>query len=146
LGSVEVKAFRQHVGEIDLAFTLIIFSECDKDGDNDDHRVQISRLRRTIDSDFSQESQIGDLQESRIEGLEDSIAESRREISSLRRKLTRLSRRVTGSRSGSVRGDRVCVDFEGDLRMESETWIHESGRDCAECECKVTFQKARPFC
>ena len=120
-------------------------AECDKDGINDDHRVQISRLRRTIDSDFSQESRvIGDLQESRIEGLEDSVQESRREISSLRRKLTRLLRRVSGPRSGSARGDRVCVDFEGDLRKEGETWNHESGRECAECECKVTFQKARP--
>jgi hypothetical protein len=165
------------------------FPECDKD---DDHRPQVSRLRRTTEDDFSQsrnqnqnleenfiqtrkqllkdknisegriedideniskyriedidekirESRIEDLEdraESRIEGLEENIRESRLEISNLKRKLSRLSRRVVGSRN-ELGQRRVCVDFDGELRSEGESWIHltESGEKCAQCQCEVS--------
>jgi hypothetical protein len=152
-----------------------LFPECDKD----DHRPQVSRLRRTTEDDFSQsrnqnqnleenfiqtrkqllkeknisedrtedidenisESRIEDLEdraESRIEGLEENIRESRREISNLKRKLSRLSRRVVGSRN-ELGQRRVCVDFDGELRSEGESWIHstESGEKCSQCQCEV---------
>ena len=116
-------------------------SECVKDSNPDEHRAQVSRLRRTIDSEFSQRDQIQDLEdqtESRIEGLEEFVRQSRNEISGLRRKLTRLSRRVIEPRQ-TQKGNPVCVDFDGNLRNEEESWIHstESSDACAECECKV---------
>ncbi len=93
-----------------------------------------------IDENIS-ESRIEDLEdraESRIEGLEENIRDSRREISNLKRKLSRLSRRVVGSRN-ELGQRRVCVDFDGELRSEGESWIHltESGEKCAQCQCEV---------
>jgi uncharacterized coiled-coil protein SlyX len=106
----------------------------------EEKNISESRIE-DIDENIS-ESRIEDLEdraESRIEGLEENIRESRREISNLKRKLSRLSRRVVGSRNelGQLR---VCVDFDGELRSEGESWIHltESGEKCAQCQCEVS--------
>ena len=135
----------------------IQYLECDEQ--TEDHRPHISRIRRTPDREFSIRSDgrfpfpsINDLHESdssnnsgessRFESLESVVEKSRKiKDTNLKRNLNPMSTRVAGSGrvDGNNNNERVCVDFEGELRSENEIWIHsnDAGDKCAECRCQV---------
>ena len=52
--------------------------------------------------------------------------------------------------TASTVGNKVCIEYNGNIRQDGEIWIHSRTKDglttCVECICKVTYLHSTAIC
>ena len=81
-------------------------------------------------------SPVKELDESRIEGLEQLLLRTQRRLFRVYKKLNSLTEADEKEKND---GNSVCIDFKGSMKRDGEVWAHRDDlNNCVQCKCKVS--------